>query len=103
MTRALRFTKAARENFREISEFVTEQSSSEDVAESFASQLAERCRRIATLPGTLGTARPELRTEIRSTPHKDYLIFFRYERDAVEIVNVLHGSRDLDTHSFGDT
>jgi hypothetical protein len=31
-----------------------------------------------------------------STPHRGYLVFFRYAADAVEIVNVLHASRDVE-------
>src|SRR3546814_7136971 len=32
-----------------------------------------------------------------STPHKGYLIFFRYRDEALEIVTILHGSRDTAT------
>lgn len=28
-------------------------------------------------------------------PHRNYIIFFRYSVDAVEIVNILHGNRDI--------
>jgi toxin ParE1/3/4 len=60
-----------------------------------------RFDRLARLPGTLGTARPELRHDLRSMPESGYIIFFRYLDDVLEIVNVLHGSRDI--ISFYDT
>lgn len=96
------FTAQARENLREISDFISDESGSEDVAESFLSQLVERCRHIASLPGTLGTIRTELREDIRSTPHKGYVIFFRYQADVLEVVGVLHGSRDIVAYFVGD-
>src|SRR3546814_4599576 len=92
MTRSLRFTTEARKNLREISDFISDVSGSEDVAESFVSQLVERCRHIASLPGILGTHRVELREDIRSTPHKGYLIFFRYRDEALEIRSEEHTS-----------
>lgn len=93
--RRLQFTARARRNFREISDFLSDESGSEDVAESFLSQLVERCRNIATLPGTLGSDRSDLLPGVRSTPHKGYVIFLRYQDDVVEIVGVLHGNRDI--------
>jgi len=53
---------------------------------------------LASLPGTLGQARPELRPDIRSTPFSGYVIFFRYEGDDFEVVNVLEGHRDVDAY-----
>ena len=56
--------------------------------------------KLASLPGTLGRPRPALRPDIRSFPFKGYVIFFRYEGDAMEVVNVLEGHRDVPSH-FG--
>ena len=39
--------------------------------------------------------RPELGVDIRSSPNKGYVIFFRYRADMLEILAVLHGSRDI--------
>ena len=38
------------------------------------------------------------RPDLRSTPSHGYVIFFRYTADAIEIVNLLHASRDILTH-----
>lgn len=95
MTLALRYISAARDNLRDIADYIADESGSEDVAEAFILQLDERCRRIASLPGNLGTERPELGNDIRSSPHKGYIIFFRYQEDAVEIVAILHANRDV--------
>jgi toxin ParE1/3/4 len=102
MTRRLVFLQGARANIRDISDFVTEASGSEDVAESFVAHLVERCQRLASLPGLLGTPRFDLRADVRSTPHGSYVIFFRYVDDSLEIVNVLHGGRDLPNYFRGE-
>jgi toxin ParE1/3/4 len=53
-------------------------------------------KKLAGLPGVMGRARPELRTDIRSFPHKGYVIFFRYTGDFFEVINVLEGHRDIE-------
>ncbi|MEH3120290.1 MAG: type II toxin-antitoxin system RelE/ParE family toxin [Methylorubrum populi] len=58
--------------------------------------------RLAALPGTLGRARPELQPDIRSTPYRSYIIFFRYLDDTFEVVNILHSRRDIDDFFAGD-
>jgi toxin ParE1/3/4 len=45
----------------------------------------------------IGREREELAPGIRSFPAGRYLIFYRPIADGIEIVRVLHGSRDVDT------
>jgi len=97
--RRLHYTDEAGRNLVEIAPYIATESSSRDVALSFTERLRTKCRQLASLPAILGTARPELREDIRSTPCQGYVIFFRYRPDDVlEIVNILHGSRDIDSH-----
>jgi toxin ParE1/3/4 len=98
MTRHVRFTAAAREDLRNIFDFIAEATGADAVGDAFTQEIRGRCRRLAELPGTLGSPRPELRSDLRSTPHRGYVILFRYRPDAVEIVNILHGSRDIAAH-----
>ena len=55
------------------------------------------CAKLASLPGILGRARPELHPDIRSSAYKGYVVFFRYREDALEVVNILQGHRDIET------
>lgn len=98
MTRPLYLNFSAIDDLRAFSEVVADLSGSEDLGEAFSQRLVDRCRRLAILPRILGTARPELRNGLRSTPHKDYVIFFRYIDDALEVIHILHGSRDLQSY-----
>lgn len=96
--RRLRYSDAAEANLAEIAVYLAEQSGSRTVAVKFIERLRSKCTQFASLPGTLGTARPELRPDIRSTPFGNYIIFFRYGDGLVEIVNVLGSHRDIDTY-----
>ena len=71
-------------------------------ARKFVVALLDHCRAIAALPGMLGTARPDLATGLRSTPHNRYIVYFRYGGDALEIVNILDASRDALAHFTDD-
>lgn len=93
--RRLVYLSAARDDLADILRYVAHESASPAVATQFVSKLRQRCERLASLPGTLGTARPELREDLRSAPCRGYVIFFRYSADRLEIVNVLHASRDI--------
>jgi toxin ParE1/3/4 len=95
--RQLHYTDAANRNLIEIAVYIATESSSREIAVAFTERLRAKCRQLASLPATLGKARPELRVDIRSSPYQGYVIFFRYRSDDVlEIVNILHGSRDID-------
>jgi len=72
----------------------------------FTGEIIDKCEHLATLTGLLGRARPKLRPDIRSTPFKKYVIFFRYipsqtHRDILEVDNVVESHRDLIAY-FGD-
>lgn len=93
--RGLRFAGSAIDDLDSILTYLARETGDVETAIEFTDHLKRRCARLADLPGTLGTARPDVRADLRSVPHKGYVIFFRYTNDAVEIVNVLHASRDV--------
>ncbi|MEP7008649.1 MAG: type II toxin-antitoxin system RelE/ParE family toxin [Sphingomonas bacterium] len=99
--RLLRYSDAAQNDLATIALYIARESNSRAVAVEFVERLRHKCRQLGSLPGTLGTARPELRPDIRSTPLGNYVIFFRYGDGLVEIVNVLEGHRDIDAF-YGD-
>jgi toxin ParE1/3/4 len=96
LTRRLVYSAHAREDLVDIASYIAHESGSLSVARDFAKRIDERCRKLASLPGILGQARPEF-GGLRSTPHGSYTIFFRYVEERLEIVDVLHSARDLET------
>jgi toxin ParE1/3/4 len=93
--RRLVYLASARRDFAAILDYITRQSGSLAIGRGFVDVLRRQCRKLALLPGTLGRARPELHPDIRSFAFKGYVIFFRYEGDVFEVVNVLEGHRDI--------
>lgn len=93
--RQLVYLDAAKDDLAHILRSITYESASLEIAVAFTQQLEGRCERLASLPGTLGTSRPELRADVRSAPHQGYVIFFRYAGDRVEVINILNGHRDI--------
>ena len=45
----------------------------------------------------MGRTRPELAKDVRSFPVGNYVIFYVPRRRGIEVVRVLHGSRDLES------
>ena len=97
----LRFTSDALDNIADIALYIAQESGNRTLAEGFADRLVQKCEHLASLPGMMGRARPELRPEIRSSAFKSYVIFFRYVGDVLEVLNVLEGHRDIEAF-FGE-
>ncbi|GGA47048.1 hypothetical protein GCM10011395_16590 [Sphingomonas psychrolutea] len=97
VTRRLLVSESAEEDLRSISRYIATESD-RATADAVRTGIVTHCRRLADLPGTLGTERAELSPGLRSTPHKSYVIYFRYSGDRVEIVNVLDARRDVAAH-----
>lgn len=94
--RRLIYSASARDDLGQILRYVTRESGNRHIGAAFVAKLRAQCETLARLDATLGTARPELCADIRSTPCQGYVIFFRYHADdVVEIVTILHGSRDV--------
>ncbi|AYG65439.1 MULTISPECIES: type II toxin-antitoxin system RelE/ParE family toxin [unclassified Rhizobium] len=94
----LRYTADAQSNILDILIYITRQSGSQKVALKFTEQLRRKCANLAALPGQIGRLRPELRDDMRSFAFRGYVIFFHYIDGVFEVLNVLEGHRDFDTH-----
>ena len=100
--RRLVYLAPARRDLADIQEYITRRSGSLAIGQGFVDLLREQCKKLASLPGTLGRSRPELRPDIRSFAFKGYVIFFRYEGTTFDVVNVLEGHRDVVTYFRDD-
>lgn len=63
-------------------------------AESFAELVRTNLERLARRP-RLGRLRPELMPDVRSLTVGHYVIFYLPRVRGIEVVRVLHGSRDI--------
>ena len=66
-------------------------------ADGFIDQLYTKCVEIAELNG-IGRKRDDLFPGLLSLAYKKYVIFFFRTTERVEIIRVLHGSKDLQKH-----
>jgi toxin ParE1/3/4 len=89
------YLQAARRDLLEIAQHITREAADVRIGEGFAGLIRQQCRKLASLPGTLGRRRPELHPEIRSFAYKGYIIFFRYRAGDLQVINVLEGHRDI--------
>jgi toxin ParE1/3/4 len=87
------FLASVQADLVDILSYIAEASGSLAVAQGFVRQLRDRCHELASLPGIMGRARPELRHDNQSGAFKGYVIFFRYDR--FEVVSFLEGHRDI--------
>lgn len=100
--RKLRYAGTSKRDIRDIAEYIFSETFSDQLAIGTVRRLTEQCQRLAMLPGTLGRPRSELGHGVRSFPFKDYIIFFRYTDTSLDILAILHASRDIAALFGGD-
>lgn len=85
-------TRRAREDLLSIWSYIAADSPA--AADRLLDAIDHRCALLADNP-KLGPARPEITPELRYSPVRSYLIFYREVSEGIEVVRVLHGARDL--------
>ena len=71
-------------------------------AETFVSEIYDRCQRLGAMPRAFPLLPNWEERGIRRRPFGDYLIFYRINKDQVEILHILHGARDFEAILFPD-
>lgn len=69
-------------------------------AVSFVAELLAACHFLATMPRAFPLVPPYEDSGVRRRPYRDYVIFYSVGDDAVQILHVLHGSRDYEAVLF---
>ena len=83
----------AKNDLVEIWDYIADDS--EARADAFVDTIDQKPPALASSPG-MGRARDEIAEGHRSFPVGRYIVFYRPIPEGVEIVRVLHGSRDVD-------
>jgi toxin ParE1/3/4 len=92
------FTEAASRDLDEIGDYLEAMAGSE-VAERFVEEVIETAETLRTIP-VRQHERRELGAGLRSIRVRSYMIFYRVDGDAVSILRVLHGSRNITSKLF---
>lgn len=93
---------AAKRDIADILDYVTRESGSLVIGRRLVGQITQKVEHLSTLPVQMGRDRSELGEGLRSFPFKGYMLFFRYRGTTMEVVNVVHGSRDIETFFADD-
>lgn len=88
----LSFTPLAEQDLEDIADYIALDSPGR--ALGFVGELRVQCQRIARNP-LIHRRRPELGDDIRSCAYGRYVIFFEMDQDALVILRILHGARDI--------
>jgi toxin ParE1/3/4 len=93
----LAFTPIARDDLREIGDYIARDSRRE--AQRFVTALQEFCRTLLVHPERYPLSPRHAAQAIRCARYRDYLIFYRIRDMTVEILRVLHAARDVETQT----
>jgi toxin ParE1/3/4 len=66
-----------------------------DRADDFLDRIEEKLRLLARNSG-IERRREELLPSLRSFPVKNYVVFYRAIEDGIDVILILHGSRDIE-------
>lgn len=87
------FSPEAIEDLEEIWLYIAQDSQAR--ADGFLDQLHSLCtEQLAAFP-EIGTGRDYLDKEVSAFPYKRYMIYYRFDVSRIEIIRILHSSRDL--------
>jgi len=69
-------------------------------AESFVSELHDRCRKLGSMPRAFPLLPDWEDRAVRRRVHGNYLIFYQIGAEAVEVLRILHGAMDYERILF---
>ena len=92
--RTVKVAAAAEEDLREIWAYVAEHNT--EAASKLIKEITGKFAVLRDFP-EMGRKQDRLLVNLRSFVVRDYLIFYQPFEDSVEILRVLHGSRDIES------
>lgn len=92
--RRLKITAPACRDLDDIAEYFLEKSV--DAGDRFVTVFTQKCKQLAQFPH-IGKPYDDLKAGLRGIGVMGYIVFYRVTDDAVEILRVVSGYRDLQT------
>ena len=94
------FTEAAESDLEEVGDWIAKDNPEQ--AATFVRELRRSCIDVGPRPRAYPFVEHRRNDGIRRKGHGNYLIFYRVQLDAIEILRVLHGARDYGHILFND-
>ena len=88
------FTPSAKEDLQQIWNYL-EELAGRDIAIKFLKEIKDKCEVISNFP-ELGRTRHEFIFNLRSFPFKKYIIFYVPTNDGIDVLRIIHSSRDIE-------
>jgi toxin ParE1/3/4 len=90
----LEFKPAALQDLRDIADSISARAGARTVGRRWADKIRSQCQDYARLSSQVGRPRTELAPKLRSVPIGNYMIFLRYNDQALVILAIIHAARD---------
>lgn len=94
----VKLTDTAKADLRQIAHYIAEQSKDKMIAIRFVTELREKCNLLKTFPesGSVPKDRVLMSNGYRFLVHKEYLIFYIYEKqeNTAYVMAIFNGKRD---------
>lgn len=90
----IEYSPLAKVDILQIGQYIAKESQNRATAYRFLDKLDERLKILARHPHG-GYERPDLGDTVRSFPIGQYIIFYRPMKDGIQLIRLLHGSRDI--------
>ncbi|WP_061213478.1 type II toxin-antitoxin system RelE/ParE family toxin [Syntrophomonas wolfei] len=100
----LKISPEARNDLVEIKNYISQEPNSSQAAEKLISKITKKIRGLLDYPGIGASLSSviDIQTEYRFLACANYLIFYRYEDEAVYVIRILYGRRDYVRVLFND-
>lgn len=89
----LEYSPNAERNLQAIENYITDKTNAA-TADGVVDRILDRADQLTDMPKT-GRVRDEIAPGVRSVTSDNYVIYYRIERDKVEILRIWHSSRDI--------
>jgi toxin ParE1/3/4 len=99
-SRRFRLSERAADDLTEIYDYIA--NANPDAAQPVIDGIDAKIRSIATL-GLTGSPRDDMRSDLRTTVFRNYLIYFRITPSHLLIVRILHGRQDISSEDFPES
>lgn len=84
----------AEEDLFDIWRYVLEESESLEIADKLVDSIDDKCQAYANQP-EIGQLRPDLSLRVRCFPVGNYVVFYLPLDEGIEVIQVIHGARDI--------